>query len=311
MKRKVIQIADSTQLVSLPRKWCKQLNIKKGDEIDVIEKGNQLIISTKYNKEETAPIDLNIQFLEPMTIRIIHAMYKKGIDEIKIHFEKPSELELIQKALGKETVGYEIVEQTHTSCIIKNVSGDLENFDQILRRTFLLLITMAEEGLSMIKDKNFSNLAQLLPLEESNNRFTTTCRRYLNKHSSEELVGPLYCIVEDLEKIADQYKYMYSYLLRTNKIKLNPATIKLFENTAQMLNLFYSIFYKLDKDKIAEIGKLRKETVKKWYDVATSHSKYSSNDLVLISNMLVIAQQIFNITGPLLTRTGESLAKPA
>jgi len=309
MKRKVIQIANSTQLVSLPRKWCKQLNIQKGDEIDVQEKGSQLLISTQYHKEEIIPIELNIKFLEPMTIRIIHAMYKRGVDEIKIHFEKPVELELIQKALGKETVGYEIVEQTYNSCVIKNVSGDLENFDQILRRTFLLLITMAEEGLNLIKNKNFANLTQILPLEESNNRFTTTCRRFLNKKVSEELVGPLYCIVEDLEKVADQYKYVYSYLLRTNKIKISPVAIKLFENTNEMLKLVYSIFYKLDKDKIAEIGKLRKEIVKKWYEVSANHNKYSPSDLVLISNVLVTAQQIFNITGPLLTRIGHSLNK--
>ncbi len=51
MKRKIIQIADSTQLVSLPRKWCKRLNLRKGDEIDIQEKVNPLIVSTQGNRE--------------------------------------------------------------------------------------------------------------------------------------------------------------------------------------------------------------------------------------------------------------------
>ena len=33
MKRRVIQIGNSTQLISLPRKWAQQFGVKKGDEI--------------------------------------------------------------------------------------------------------------------------------------------------------------------------------------------------------------------------------------------------------------------------------------
>jgi len=42
MKRRVIQIADSTQLVSLSRKWAIQRGIKKGDELEVKEEGNRV-----------------------------------------------------------------------------------------------------------------------------------------------------------------------------------------------------------------------------------------------------------------------------
>ena len=309
MKRKVIQIAHSTQLISLPRKWALEHGITKGDELDIQEKGDRLIISTDRIPETQTPIELHIKSLEPMTVRVIHAMYKRGIDEIKVNFDKPSELELIQSALGKETVGYEIVEQNRTSCVIKNVSGDLEDFDPILRRTFLLLITLADEGLIALKNRNSQDMKNVLPLEESNNRFTTTCRRFLNKRTSEELVGPLYCIIEALEKIADQYKYVYSYLtsLDLNKAKILPSSIKIFESVNTILKLFYNTFYKLDKDKISEIGRLRKEVVKEWYSVIANHKKYNSADLAIISNMLVIAQQVFNITGPLLALKGQSL----
>ena len=37
MKRKVIQIADSTQLISLPRKWSLAHGIKKGDELEITD----------------------------------------------------------------------------------------------------------------------------------------------------------------------------------------------------------------------------------------------------------------------------------
>ena len=42
MIRKVIQLASRTLVVSLPSKWVKTVNVQKGDEIEVIEKGDQL-----------------------------------------------------------------------------------------------------------------------------------------------------------------------------------------------------------------------------------------------------------------------------
>jgi len=306
MKRKVIQIANSTQLISLPRKWCKRLNLKKGDEIDIQEKGNQLVVSTKGSKEGEA-IELDVTHLEPMTARIIHAMYKRGIDEIKCNFDKQAELERVQKALGKETVGYEIVEQGKNYCIIKNVSGDLEDFDPILRRIFLLLISMAEEGLVAIKTRDSATLKTLIPLEESNNRFTTTCRRYLNKkgHSSAAVVGPLYYIIEDLENIADQYKYLYTYLSSTDfkKMKIGDATLKYFEKTTHLIQKYYDLFYKPDKEKVAEMGKLRKELIKEWYSMLVKMKEPA--DIIICQNMLTVVQKIFNLTGPYLAFSTE------
>ena len=51
MKRKVIQIADSTQLVSLPRKWTIKNGIKKGDELEIVEKGPKLIVHASGSEE--------------------------------------------------------------------------------------------------------------------------------------------------------------------------------------------------------------------------------------------------------------------
>ena len=52
MKRKVIQIAESTQLVSLPRKWALKYGVKKGDEVDVLEEGNKIVVSTGVEDEK-------------------------------------------------------------------------------------------------------------------------------------------------------------------------------------------------------------------------------------------------------------------
>ena len=73
MKRSVIQIANSTQLISLPRKWSLKFNIQKGDELEVEEEGNKLLSKTE---------------LDNILIKFVRMSKKKNqqkvIDEIKV-----------------------------------------------------------------------------------------------------------------------------------------------------------------------------------------------------------------------------------
>lgn len=301
IKRRVIQIANSTQLISLPRKWSVKYGIKKGDELEIEENGNSLQINT--NKEfRVEKVELNISDLEPMILRYVVALYKRGVDEIKVTFDKPELIESIQKAIGKEAVGYEITEQGKNYCIIKHVSGELEDFEPVLRRTFLLLISMANESLALIKKGEFENLKNVAFLEEANNRFTTTCRRYLNKkgYIESKTIGPLYYIIEEIENIADQYKYLCNYLYKQKgkKIKINREIIELYEKTNEMLNLFYEIFYKFDKQKLVTIGNKRKDLV----DHFLSLFDKSTNNIekMVIYHTFTIMQKIFCLVGPYL-----------
>ena len=86
MKRKVIQIAESTQLISIPRQWGKKYNIKKGDELEVIEKDNVLEISTKRTDQEME-ITLDVTDLDKTCIAyIVRSAYRRGYDIIKVVF---------------------------------------------------------------------------------------------------------------------------------------------------------------------------------------------------------------------------------
>jgi phosphate uptake regulator len=300
MKRKVIQIANSTQLISLPRKWSKQFGVMKGDELEVEEKGNKIIVSTErgVSIEKT---ELNIDSLAPMILRCLVAIYKKGVDEVKINFSDPTLAYEIQKSIRKETVGYEIVDQGKNYCVVKQVSGELGDFDAILRRTFLLLINMSNDCINTIKARDFERMNDVAFLEEANNRFTTTCRRLLNKKNpTSKFVGPLYYIIEELENLADQYKYLCQYIYKNKdkKIIIKPVVIKLFEKTHEMLRNYYKLYYKFDKNLLVEIGNTRKEIIKE------SHKLYEGKldgiNAITLHNLMTIVQKIFCLTGPYL-----------
>jgi len=298
MRRKVIQIAESTQLISLPRKWCLANNIKKGDELSVNEKGSQLTVSCDLNpKLERAEIKLkDYDILAP---RFIHALYKRGIDEIKVYLESPKAFATIQHVLSNETVGFEIIEQGSNYCVIKNVSSQIDGFDSVLRRTFLLLSNMADDCVTALQEKNLDALSNLLLLEQSNNRFTTLCRRYLNKYGSEtyDKTGPLYYIVEDLENVADEYKYLFQQLraLKPDKMKIKKAHVEIYGKLAKMIRLFHESFYKPDNQKLIQVANLRKELIAECYK-ELENSKNA--DFILLHHALIIVQKVFNFIGP-------------
>ncbi len=301
MKRKVIQIADSTQLVSLPRKWCVQQGIKKGDELNVEAVGPTIIVSSG-SVPSVERVEIKLKDYGVLASRCIHSLYKKGVDEILVHFDSPNDISIIQNSLQNETVGYEIVENTDKHCLIKNVSGQIEGFDSLLRRTFLLTLTLAEDGYNAIQSKNVEKLRNVISLEASNNRLTTMCRRSLNKFGSDiyTKIGPIYFIVEALEKIADRYKYLYAYLVKSNlqKTKVNPKVLEMLEDTNEMFKMFYEVFYKLDQEKIAKMGVMRKKMIQQWYDTVSKAKNPA--DVQVLHNSLIIMQKVFDLIGPFL-----------
>ncbi len=301
MKRKVIQIANSTQLISLPRQWAKKHDIKRGDELDITEDGARIVVQAgESNPTENAEID--ISELGVMTPRFIHAMYKKGVDELHVAFDDHEKLKTVHTAIGKESVGYEILEQSQNHCTIKYVSGSLEEFDSVLRRTFLVLLTMAEQANEQLKAGKFSQLKNTSFLEESNNRFTTIMRRYLNKNgqTAYSKVGPLYYIIEELERVADQYKYMCQHFanMENKDVQLHPKALELFEQTVTMVRLYYELFYKFDLEKLDQLKIHRKNIIDGTHEILADDTK--AHDYWLAHHSAVIANKLFGMSGPLM-----------
>ena len=298
MKRKVIQIAGSTQLVSLPRQWAKAHNIMRGQEIEVQEDGNKVIISAD-NVPVVNKVEFNLIGCQSMVTRIVGALYRKGVDELKLVFDDPQLLKEVNEALTKDTVGFEMLEQGNDYCIVKYVAGNIEEFDPIMRRTFLLLNNMADETAEAFKTAQYARLANLALLEESNNRFTTICKRYLNKNrnSTQLPVGPLYHVVEELEKIADQYKYICQHFSNLGKtvMKIDKNVLNTFLLANGMMRTYYELFYKFDKEKILALKTARNKVIEEVHTLFSR--KMGHQDYWLTHHSVVLANIVFELVG--------------
>ena len=99
MKRKVILLAGKTSVISLPNSWIKKWGINKGDELELIEKGNALNIKTTNPSNVGKDIILNTEELGVFDKRYIADLYKYGYDEIKVIYDNPEYMEVLKKLL--------------------------------------------------------------------------------------------------------------------------------------------------------------------------------------------------------------------
>lgn len=298
MRRKVIQIADSTQLVSLPRKWCKLQNIKKGDELNVEEKGSKVIITTesKFDIEKT---DIDVSDLGVMGRRTVAAAYKAGFDELRIKYSTTEELKAIQDVIKDSCIGFEVVEQGKNYILVRKISDAIfGEFDVVLRRSFLFLISLAKDGLDAIQRQDKNTLNNIILMDLNLNKFTDFCRRILNKqgHPKFKRAAPVYHIIEMLEKIGDEYKEIHKFFVQ-NPFKPNKDLVQLYMQINKFVEDFYELFYKFDTDKLKKFN-TSKDHVDKLLLEAIPKTK--KEHLPVIHRLSNVTARTFDLNGALL-----------
>ncbi len=211
MKRKVIQLAGRTMVVSLPCKWVKRCNVKKGDEIEVEERGREILLKTQA-EPEAKRIEFDTRGQNERVIAwILSSLNKKGYDEIELVYDDIETVKKIQEVLKNLFVGFVIINQTKSRCTIKCVAKEVATeFDSTLRRAFLVTLTMGENISEALASNDIKSLEGIKELEKTNNQLTNFCERLLNKigHPSPEKTCFYYVIAWNLEKICDDYKYV-------------------------------------------------------------------------------------------------------
>ncbi|MBI4146505.1 AbrB/MazE/SpoVT family DNA-binding domain-containing protein [Candidatus Woesearchaeota archaeon] len=251
MKRKVIQIAGKTYVLSIPTHWIKQYGINKGDELEVTEKGPTLVVGTgKQRTIKTSSI--NSTKLDERALRwTLSSLHKKGYDQIELTLDDKQHT-IVEELIKDLFIGFAIVHKTKNTCTIRSVSQDLDDqFDTILRRAFIVTLQLAEQTHELAKESK--PLQALLTLEKTNNQLTNFCERTLNKKGHPDTIKTsfLYVIIWNLEKIADDYKYLCQHL---NKKKTNTQALMLLNETNKLLREYYELYYNFKLENLSTLA---------------------------------------------------------
>jgi len=298
MRRKLIQHGLSSLTVSLPRKWIKENNLNKGEEIELDILNGKLIISTKKHYEHKK-IEIDISNAKPMIRKIIGATFKSGYNEVSIKFNSFEELKAVKDLMREQFSGFEIINQSKNNIIIKNISQtSFEEFNNVLRRFFFVLNQISSEVADAVNKDDFNWLKNITLMKTESDKYADYCRRAINMGFETEFKksAPLYTIIEQLEKVVDRYRDLCDYT-SLNKIKVNNKIKTVLREISQFQESFYNLFYKFELEKIVELGK-NKENLQKELDKITQEC--SKKEIKIITLLDRILNLIFDLNGPLM-----------
>lgn len=279
MRRRAIKQGTNTLTITLPSEWARQHRIMAGSELDVVEKGPQLLVSSEII-DSPRTISIHLSGLPTVMVwRKISAAYRAGYDEIKVTFKDKrtkdlysaftyntifhkevnsmSTIEIVQ-ALVNRFVGMEIIDQGNDYCVMKELHEiSAKEFENAVRRIFLLLISMSELIVSAAKGDR-GGLKQIHLIDTNLDRFEDFCIRVLNKRGYEQhsKLKSVYLSVFFLELLGDRYKHLALTLLESGKPRDEVQSYILFLH--KKLKLFYELYYAYTDKKAGEMFELHK-----------------------------------------------------
>ena len=296
MKRKIMKIADTTYVVSLPLQWARKHNVKKGDEIEVEESGKKLSLILESKAEvKTTTIDLVNNKTTNYVKGIIINAYRKGYDEIIVNYTDESQKIEIVSSLD-EILGLEIIEEKEKKLVLRNLTKvDSTQFDNLMRRAFLVLLSSAETSVEEINTSTF-HIEKYYDMNKTIRKLTNICKRILSQSQiySDDMIY-YYMIVREIEKISNEYKYFLKYI-QINNLKIEKSTLDFLREINQLMRSFYDLFYKKDVSIINSLSKDKNRLL--W--ISTYEKLENSKDKVVIHHLGSIIRRIFDMHGPIL-----------
>lgn len=261
MKRKINLVGQNTLTVSLPSKWARKYHLKKGEEIEVVEKGRNLIIN--HQKESLLGEKVvDLTYVKSFARRMIMMPYVHGYDSIKIHFKDKETLYKIKECM-RFFLGFELVEETPRYCVLKNIAQGIESeFLTMVNRLLYVVLTMGKDLYQAMKQSDFQALPRIKENEEVANKLNVFCRRMLNLKGSQDKreTTTAYAINCYLEAVTDAYRDICD-CLSEQKTMPSKRLLEFFQKILKQFNLFLDIYRKFEPAKITAMKKIEQETL--------------------------------------------------
>lgn len=210
MRRKVIQLSETTLGITLPSSWIKQNNIKKGDELLTSLYNNEIILRkddlVNFNNKE---ILLDLRNKHPIFQWLLFSSaYVSGYDTYRILSDtKPS-----IRGFVNSLIGLSIVDETKSSLTIKSISNpNLEIINEVILKLFFEIRLNVHE----IIEDHVQNKIKIEKREEEINALVYFIMRALNKNYSFNNFSLLF--VDSVQEIYGYFKQFVSKTINLNK----------------------------------------------------------------------------------------------
>lgn len=300
MRRKINRVGQNTLTVSLPHKWVKENSLVPGTEVDIeiLDKQRLMVdISGRDRAPSLRQATVDFNDVSPLTAKCsLDMLYNTGYDVLTLLSNSFEVREVLQNR-SRQLVGFTVVEQRESECVIRDIttglSGDIDN---LMRRLFHTINSMGNEGFQALKRKDQKQLKSLILVEVSVNQLVHSCLRIIakNGYSQTDKVVPYSVLLYYLEAIGDDLRDLYKLLGKTDLKKISDGFIDLFSQVLLFFKDFTSTFYKYDREMLDALY-LRRKEFNEW-----SLSKFKGVDVDIAHRLLMIPTRLFDVL-PILT----------
>lgn len=297
MKRKLVKQGAATMMISLPSKWIKANNLDKGDEVNLEENGDNLVIGKLFYDKKEIEIEVNEDNKKDIKNILTHA-YREGFDKIILK-ECSGSLKEIKEVVNDLLLGFEITESNNGEVIIENISEpSKEKYEIMLSKSFQIIEETQKIILDDFDKNSFIHFQDVEDLKKQQDRYLLFCRRVLMKNNSDKIFLSNWEILRYLMYIQHGYYYLYKYASQ-NKIKKDKSITSLLEETVEYFIYYKKSFYESNINYIHKINSLRD----KWYfgESINYLKKSRGNETVVLTYLREIFRIIQLGTSPILT----------
>jgi phosphate uptake regulator len=270
MNRKLIRLAEKTLVVSVPSAWAKEHGLDKGDEVSCMVDNEKLIIVPPTKSAALASITISVEGLSERLLRWqISSLHKQGFDEIIITSFSEEQYGIIEDLVQHLFIGFIVKDKSRLRIIVGQVAVvDASEFDSTLRRSFRLVQTMFEETINAFNQGDSLLLKKQIEQEQLTNKLTNFCERLLNKSLTQKEKGHFWYVVAwNLEKIADNFKYLATHL---DKITANESLGAFISRVHELFAQYYELFYNFSIEDMSLLTQKKKSLEQEALDLLAS-----------------------------------------
>ena len=233
--RRVQITGGSSYVITLPKKWIRQNNINKNDQIGLSPQpdGTLLVLPRMIEKkiQKIKIFNVDDRTDHKFILRQLVGAYIAGYNSIKIVSSKkiPSKIRDSIRKFTQITIGQEVIEETDNSIFLKDLLNPLEMpFNSTIKRMHILVKNMHEDTINALIKENKKIHEEITIRDNDVDRLYWLVARQHNI---------LLQNVSLAEKMGTTIKMSLAYFLISKKIeRMGDHVVKIAQNTAHINN---------------------------------------------------------------------------
>ncbi len=219
--RKIQLTGESTYILSLPKKWVRKNKLNKGDVLSIIERGDNLVLKPREEKEIEAEISLEKKSLELISRSLI-TKYIQGFDTIVITSKKyiSPEIRTGLKDISGLLIGMEQFGETSNELVFRMLMMERGDVVDTVLRMHMMSLSSLEELLRNITAENYNEhiLKDIIQRDDEIDKFYFLVLRQLSSTGGYECSMWIQ-IAKSIERISDHIENIANLVIQGGKVR--------------------------------------------------------------------------------------------